>query len=392
MMLLFSGKGGVGKTTVSAATAVRAAALGHRTLVASLDRAHNLASVLGAGHCDTPTPLSDRLAVVELDPQAELARSWSVVAGPIGHLLRWLGVKGAAADEIAVFPGLEELLLLARLADLAEDPAWDLLIVDLAPTASSLRYLSFPDLMAGTFGRLAKLERLLLGVGRPALRTFSDLPVPDDAFYDALDRMAASLGRLRDRLVDRARTRARLVTLAERIVVDETREAFTALSLYGIAVDGIVVNRLIPPEADGAWLQRWRAAQARELRRLDEVLPGVPRRTLALQEAEPAGLSGLDSVGRALWGCDDPAGFDPVDPPIRVAEVDGAPELSLALPAASPESLDIRHDGDALIVTVGTWRRAVSLPTRLRHRAVRRAVVRGGRLIVQFDSEDSWNR
>ena len=184
-VVLVSGKGGVGKTTVAAATGVLSAKRGHRSLVASLDRAHNLGDVLGVelGAEPTAVPGAAGLWALEADPQVELRRQWRALSGYFARLLEWAGIGGAEADEIAVFPGLEELLVLSRLTELVESKKYGLVVVDLAPTASSLRLLSFPELMAGPFGRFVEWERRFLRLARPAMRRLMSIPIPEDETY-----------------------------------------------------------------------------------------------------------------------------------------------------------------------------------------------------------------
>jgi arsenite-transporting ATPase len=388
-LVLVSGKGGVGKTTVSAATAVAAARRGSRVLVASLDRAHNLAAVLGVEPASSPTPVPavPGLSILEIDPQVELRAQWHELSSWLGHLLGWLGVPAAVADEVAVLPGLEELLVLGRLVELVESGDWDLVVADLAPTASSLRYLSFPDLASGLVGRMIRLERSFLAVARPALTRVTDAPVPPDAVYDALDRIAARLGRLRDRLVDPNRTVVRLVAVPEAVVIDETREAHAAMALFGLAVDAVVLNRVLPPEATTGYLAAWAGVQARERARVAESFPGLSKLEIPFQPCEPLGVAALAKLGEALFGDRDPGAPFASEPPLRFHTVDGRTVLDLAVHDARPGDVDLlQRDGD-LVLTVGRWRRVLRLPESLHRAPIERAAVAGGRMRVTFGKE-----
>ncbi|HEY4220668.1 MAG TPA: ArsA family ATPase [Myxococcota bacterium] len=377
-LVLFSGKGGVGKTTVAAATAVGAARAGQRTLVASLDRAHNLAAVLGVAPSSSPQPVPGcpGLACIEIDPQAELASQWQLVRSTVGRLLAWLGASVADADAMAVFPGIEELIVLARLASLAESADHDVIIVDLAPTASSLRYLSFPDLMAGLFGKLAHLERTFARVLRPLVNK-QKVPLPEDGFYAALDDVAAVLARLRDRLVDPARCVARLVAIPERIVVDETAAAMSALSLFGITVDTVIMNRVLPDAMSAGPWSAWRAVQERELERARTMLPGLVWRELPFQPGEPLGVDALAAAGRSLYDDSDPSLPARTAPALSFSARgdDGSGELRLALAGVRPGDVDVASSADGVVITVGAWRRTVALPAHLAHTTPTRAVV-----------------
>lgn len=386
-VVLVSGKGGVGKTTVAAATAVRAAEAGRRTLVMSLDRAHNLGDVLGAtlGPSPAPVPGAARLWAMEVDPQAELLDHADVLRGYVARFLSWAGVNAAHADEVAVIPGLEELLVLSRLAMLAEAGDHDLIVVDLAPTASSLRLLSFPELMAGPLGRMVQWERSFLRLARPAVRRLIDAPVPEDAMYEAIDRLAKRIGRLRELLLDPARAVVRLVAIPERVVMEETRAAYTLLSLFGLAVDAVVLNRVLPAELSGGYLDAWTRIQAREIERARDQFAGLEQRLLRFQPDEVSGVAALSRAAREVYGDDDPGASLAGASPIRFSEIEGEPVLSLSLQHAAAGSLDLRQRDDELLISLGGWRRQLLLPASLRGRAVTRARLADGALHIHFE-------
>lgn len=381
-LLLISGKGGVGKTTIAAATAVRAAEAGKRTLVVSVDRAHNLGDVVGVklGAAPVPVPGCPGLFAMEADPQAELREHEAALHSYFSRLLAWAGVSASQADEVAVIPGLEELLVLSRLAALVDEGGYDTIVVDLAPTASS-RLLSFPDLMAGPLGRFAKWERQFLKFARPAAQKLTSAPVPEDALYDTLELLAAGLARLRAVLADPQRTTVRLVCIPERVVVDETRSAFSLLSLFGLTVDGVILNRVLPDELTSTSLGAWVQIQAREIARAKESFAGVPVQPLAFQATEVLGLAELSRVGRALYGEGDPSARVLETRPVRFE-----PEaLTIALPLhLAAGALDLQQQGDELIITLGGWRRRLSLPQSLQGRDVLRAKLAAGTLRVDF--------
>lgn len=384
-LVLISGKGGVGKTTVAAATAVRACELGHRCVVVSVDRAHNLGDVLGTELGPEPSPvLLDGLSAFELDPQAELSRQWAVLSGYFGRLLAWAGVGGAQADEVAVFPGLEELLVLARVTELAESDAYDLVVVDLAPTASSLRLLSFPELMRGPLRRLAAWDRKFVKVARPALKRLSAIPVPEESVYDAIEVLAERIGRLRERLSDADRAVVRLVAIPERVVIDETRQAFTLMSLFGLTADAVVLNRVLPPELSDGYLGEWTRIQRREAERAEEAFPEVPLLRSWFQREEVIGARALSRLGRELYGKRDPAAAFATAPPLRFRRQGKVTVLELELPHAARGSLDLKEGEGELIVTVGGWRRRLPLPESLQGRAVQSARFAGGTLSIRF--------
>jgi arsenite-transporting ATPase len=386
--VLVSGKGGVGKTTIAAATAVRAAELGQPSLVASLDRAHNLGDVLGAKLTAEPNKLAPKLWAMEADPQVELRRQWHALSGYVARFLTWAGLGGAEADEIAVLPGIEELLVLSRLTELVESERFALVVVDLAPTASSLRLLSFPELMAGPVGRLIKFERTFMRVTRPALKRLMSMPLPEDEAYRALEELGERLLRLRQILTDPAQTIVRLVSIPERVVIDETRSAFTLLSLFGLCIDAVVLNRVLPHQLARGYLGAWTQIQAREINRAEEQFATTPLLRLDFQPDEVLGLKALGRIARDVYGDRDPSQPFVDAPPLRFSEGDGETTLELRLPHALGRALDLKQRGDDLIITVGGWRRQLPLPPSLRGRAVRSARFSGGALIIRFEPKE----
>lgn len=387
-VVLVSGKGGVGKTTIAAATAIRAAELGRRTLVISVDRAHNLGDVLGTELGAMPLAIAPNLMALEADPQAELHRQWNALHGYFARFFEWAGLGGAEADEIAIFPGLEELLLLTRVAELVESGDHDLVVVDLAPTASSLRLLGFPELMAGPIGRMIKWERRFLKVLRPALRRVTEAPLPEEAMYDAIDAIARRLASLRELLTDPTRAVVRLVSIPERVVVDETQRAFTLLSLFGLTVDAVIVNRVLPPDA-GGYLDGWLAIQARERARTTELFAAAQVAELRFQPAEVIGLPALAEAAREVYGDRDPSRPLIDRPPLRFVDEGGETVLVLELPHAASRNLDLRRREDELIVTLGGWRRRLALPASLHGRDVARARFAEGALHIHFARKDA---
>jgi arsenite-transporting ATPase len=385
-LLVVGGKGGVGKTTIAAATAIEAAARGRRCVVASLDRAHSLGDVLGQPLGPEPTPVVGlpNLWALEIDPQAELRRNWGALQSYLGRLLTYLGVGGAVAEEMAVLPGLEELLVLSRLSELVASGGYDLHVADLAPTASSLRYLSFPDLIGGALGRWIAWDRRIARLLRPLEGHYVRLPVPEEQVYETISAMASRLAGLRDLLADPTRTGVRLVMVPESVVLAETRRALTYLSLFGLNVDAIVVNRVLPAGADLGYLAGWGAVQARVVEQARDGFAGLPLLTLAMQPGEITGLAALRGLAGDLYGDRDPSLLYRGESPLTFGDEAGTLVLSLHLPEATDAALDLRRRGAELFVTVGGWRRAVLLPDSFARRPIEKATLRGGQLRVAF--------
>ncbi|EXG80884.1 ArsA family ATPase [Cryptosporangium arvum] len=379
-VVLFTGKGGVGKTTSAAATAVLAARAG-ATLVVSTDPAHSLADALGLPVGAEPTPVADGLHAQQVDPQARYEQYWGTLRGYLTTVLRHGGLSGVAAEEIVVPPGLDDLFALFAVRDEARSGRWDTVVVDCAPTAETLRLLTLPDVLGWYTDRLAPLHRRLSGVARPVLGRELQNLLPDDAVVSAVQKLRTALADVRDLLTDPQTSAVRLVLTPEAVVLAEARRTFTALALHGFVVDGAVVNRVIP-DGDDPWRAGWAAAQRAQLAEARESFAGVPLRTAPYLPGEPVGVPALTELAEALYGDDDPVAAVPVEPPLRL---DGDAVLSVALPLADRSEIALSRVADDLILTVAGRRRLLALPTVLRHRAVAGARLQDGRLEVRFE-------
>lgn len=385
-VIIISVKGGVGKTTIATSTAVAAAGRGYRTLVVSLDRAHNLGDVLQCSPSSVPTevPGITCLEAMEMDPQTELRCNWPVLKTYFSHLFTYLGIGGVEAEEMAVFPGLEELLVLTRLAELANNSQYDLIVADMAPTATSLRYLSFPDMMEGPLGKLVTWDQRMATLLRPLKGKFLKMPIPENDVYDSFRDLAKSLGDLRRLLADPARSTVRLVMTPESIVLEETRRAFTYLSLFGLTVDSVVINRLLPTEATEGYMHSWGEIQERVVALARESFADLQIQTLYFRPTEVIGISELLQTATDLYGENDPALFHCTKPPLLYEKDGEATTLSVYLPNVVGDSLDLRRRDHDLILTVDGWRRIILLPDSLVGRSIAKARMSGGYLRIMF--------
>jgi len=413
-VVLFTGKGGVGKTTLAAATAARLARAGRKTLVVSTDPAHSLGDALEADLTGDPVEVDPGdgdggLFAAHIDTRALLDDSWGRLQGHLRTLLAGAGVDELVADELTVLPGVEELLALGEVRRAAETGPWEVVVVDCGPTAETLRLLGLPEALSGYLERLFPAHRravrgLLAGLSS-ARGAEPGAARQWEATVDALDGLAAQLAGLRAMLADHTRTGIRLVLTPERVVAAETRRTLTALALHGLRVDGLVVNRLLPgppPSLRGPaarWL-RERAAEQRAVLGELGALP-VPLRTAVHTAAEPTGVPALLGIARDLWGDEDPAAVAPAGPPaLRVRRtagtgtgLDSVFELVLALPGAADGPLDLARVGDELAVTVGGVRRLVALPSALRRCTVTAARLEDDDLCVVFRPDPAvWVR
>ncbi|HEX2299525.1 MAG TPA: ArsA family ATPase, partial [Pseudonocardiaceae bacterium] len=385
-VVLFAGKGGVGKTTLAAATGASLSAAGHKTLLVSTDPAHSLSDALDVRLGGAPSEVDDGLFAAELDTRALLGGAWSTLRDHLSTLLTGAGVDEVVAEELTVLPGFEELLALSEVQRMAGIGPWEMVLVDCAPTAEAMRLLALPEVCAGYLERVFPAHRRMVrgmlsgfaGPGSSAQRW--------DATADALSRLAEYLESLRALVTDPVTTSARLVLTPERVVAAETRRSVTALALQGIRVDGLLANRLVPAVAQRArgpaakWLRTRRREQDEVLAALGADLPAVPLRAVEHRAAEPVGLGPLRELAADLGG-PDPGDAGSVDellaadarpaPMIAVSHVGGAGldseyQLRLALPLVQADSVQLARVDDDLAVTAAGHRRLVALPSVLK--------------------------
>lgn len=384
-VILFTGKGGVGKTSVSAATALASAATGARTLVMSTDPAHSLADSFDIELAAHPVTIQPGLDAVQLDAQARLEDNWREIQEYLIALLRWSGIGEVQAEELSVLPGLEEIFSLIDVHDHARAGTYDVIVVDCAPTAETLRLLSLPDALGWYMERIFPVERKIARVVRPMLGQMTSMPLPDDGLHGSVERLYRNLEQVRDLLGDGQTTSVRLVTNPERMVMAEARRTYTYLSLFGYHVDAVVVNRMIPDEVRDPWFDQWKARQAEHMDHLAESFGDLPVLTAPLLDDEVVGVDRLATLAAQLYAGDKPQGVLSTGSPLIFEPVEDGWLLSLALPFVSKADVEAFNRGDELYVKVGSYTRSLVLPTVLRHSRILRAGLVNGRLDVYFE-------
>src|SRR3954451_8572327 len=311
-IVLLTGKGGVGKTTTAAATALRLADRGVKTLLLSTDVAHSLADALDVPLGDEPVEVAPGLEALQIDTQGRFEQAWRDVQGFLIDMLSRGGVDPITADELTVLPGFDEVLALLAVRELAETGHWDALVVDCAPTAETLRLLALPEALGWYLERVFPVHRRLAKGMRPLATILGRGEVlPPDTLFEALLRLADELASVRRLLGDPRVTSVRLVLTPEAVVAAEARRTFTALALYGYSVDLVIANRVFPA-GDDEWRQGWARAQRSQLTAIRESFAGLPVRELAYRPAEPIGADALRDVAVALYG--ELPGTDPAPP------------------------------------------------------------------------------
>ncbi len=383
-VLLFTGKGGVGKTTVAAATGVRAAARGERVLVTSTDPAHSLADAFDLPLGDGPTAVAPNLAAQQIDAQARLEQHWRQVRDYLVQLLAWGGLGDVQAEELALFPGLDEIFSLVDLRGQVASGAYDLIVVDCAPTAETLRLLALPDALRWYVERVIAPGRHVARAVRPVMTRVSTVPVPEDRVFGAVERIHGDLAAVHGLLQDPERTSVRLVVNPERMVIAEALRTATSLSLFGYAVDAVVVNRLLPDEITDPYLARWKELHAEHLDTVRASFAPTPVLTAPLFGDELVGPDALGELAGAAYGDLDETAVLADSRPIDLERDGEGYRLRIALPFASRDDLDLYRRGHELHVKIAGVKRTVPLPAAIRRYEVAGARLDDGVLDVRF--------
>jgi arsenite-transporting ATPase len=383
-VVLFTGKGGVGKTTVAAATAVRAAAAGVPTLVMSTDPAHSLGDSFEIEIGSQPTPIADHLWAQQIDAQERLEDNWREIQDYFIQLMNWAGTETIQAEELTVIPGLDEIFALIDVKTHVESGNYDMLVVDCAPTAETLRLLSLPEIMNWYIERIFPVERKVVRAVRPIVSKMTTLPIAGDKVFAAVERLHRNLDDVKTILTDERVSSVRLVVNPEKMVISEARRTYTYLGLFGYRVDAVVVNRIIPEEVNDPYFGKWKDIQAEHLATVHESFDPVPILEARLFDREMVGVPLLEDMAREVYGDRDPVSILFHDDPIRVRKRLTGYVLSMRLPFVSRDDMDIHRRGDELFVRVGSYKRNLILPQSLKRMEVREANFAGDHLEILF--------
>ncbi|MDQ3878751.1 MAG: TRC40/GET3/ArsA family transport-energizing ATPase, partial [Actinomycetota bacterium] len=383
-VILFTGKGGVGKTTCASATALRIAASGRKTLLMSTDPAHSIADAFVTELTSDATEVAPNLWAEQIDPQKRLEENWREIQQHAVAVLNWAGLAEVEAEELSVIPGLDELFALADVKRHHDDDPYDDLVIDCAPTGETLRLLSLPDIIQWYMDRIFPIERRVMGALRPVARRITTLPLPDDNVYAAVKRFYEKLDGVRRVLTDSRDTTVRLVVNPERMVIAEAQRTFTYLNLFGYRVDAIVANRLLPDEVTDPYFARWKELQSQHLTTIRSSFHPVPVLTARLHDTELAGADALGALGSEIYDGRDAQAVLYDDDPMSISKEGDSYRLVLKLPLTSKDDLELSAKGEELFVKVGHYRRTVMLPKVLAMRQISTARLESERLEVVF--------
>jgi arsenite-transporting ATPase len=384
-IVLFTGKGGVGKTTIASATALRIAASGRKTLLMSTDPAHSVADAFGIELSPEPSEVAPNLWAEQIDPQRRLEENWHDIQQHAISVLQWAGLQEIEAEELSVIPGLDELFSLADVKRHHDEGPYDVVIVDCAPTGETLRLLSLPDIIQWYMERIFPVERRVMGALRPVARRMTNLPIPDDGVYQAVRRFYDRLDGVRQVLTDAEMTSVRLVVNPERMVIAEAQRTYTYLNLFGYRVDAVIANRLLPGEVSDPYFDRWKELQDEHMATIHESFAPVPILTARLRDQELVGAPLLADLGTEIYESLEPSDVLFRDDPMTITKRDTAYVLTLRLPFARKDSLELSTKNDEMFVKVGPYRRTIMLPKVLMSRRLSSAQLLEDRLEVVFE-------
>ena len=390
-ILLFSGKGGVGKTSLAAATGVRLSQIGKKTLVMSVDPAHSLGDAfdLGGdlfdGRAGDPFAITPNLDIQEVNIQREIRRHWQEISGYVSSVLRTTGISGVEAEELAILPGMEELSAMMYVNQYKREGRYEVMVLDCAPTAESLRFVSMPTTLDWYMKHIFPFQRTMLKAVRPIANRVSPVELPPDNYFANIATLFAKLEGVDSLLSDPMSTSVRLVTNPEKMVLRETQRTFVYFSLYGLTVDAILVNRVLPEQVNDAFFAEWRSSQSLIVKEMEEYFSPVPVRRVPLFTHEVLGRDRLEELARSLYAeDDDPAALVRTERPYTFEKMDDRWEVRLDMPFTTKGEIGLFKKADELVVEVGTLRRHIGLPTSMAGLEPSRARLAGGKLIVEM--------
>lgn len=393
-IIFFAGKGGVGKTSVAAATGTMAAEQGHRTVIMSLDIAHSLADIfdLDKGLLDLnkgqPVEVKENLWIQELDILEEVNRYWGDIHKYLSSLLHTTGLDDVLAEELAILPGMEEVSLLLYINQYVRDEQYDVILLDCAPTGESLRFISIPTTLEWYMNKLFKMERALAKVVRPVARRIYDVPIPGDDYFAAIEKLFNQLRGVDRILVDPEVTTVRLVTNPEKIVLKETQRAFMYFCLYKMNIDAIIMNRILPDNLKDAYFTEWIKGQKHYVAEAQEYFQPVPIFPVNLFSGEVLGYDNLKRLATQVYGEKDPIALFFSEEPYNLVKEGEIYRLRLKLPFILKKDVDLNKAYDELIIRIGGFKRHIMLPRPVASLNPVKAVLEGQYLDILFKGDD----
>ncbi|MEW5819164.1 MAG: ArsA family ATPase [Cyanobacteriota bacterium] len=385
-IIIITGKGGVGKTSISAATALKASKNGLKTLVMSTDQAHSLGDSLDCLLGPEPGLVAENLYAQEVDVRKELQKNWHNIQSFICNSIQASGIKSVMAEELSVFPGLEELFSILILKELYQENAYDLVIMDCAPTASTIRQLSFPEVCNWYLNKIFPIQRTLVKVARPFVDKIYEVDLPDEGVFDNVKNLMLTLTGMKDILANSEITSIRIVTNLEKMVIKEAQRSYTYMNMYGYNIDGIFVNKIFPEIIEDRYFSRWKQLHKNYLDHIHSAFEPLPIFKANLFEEEIVGLKLLDKFGNHIFGEKNPADVFFKTKPIEVTSNNDSYILNWCIPYINKEEIDLHIKGDELILKTSRYTRNMILPNVLMGKEIKQAKFEDDKLKIVFES------
>jgi arsenite-transporting ATPase len=383
-IVLFTGKGGVGKTTIAAATAVRCSELGYNTLVISTDMAHSLGDSLDREIGEDVVEVQKNLSGQEIDVNNEIRKNWEPIYRFFREFLGYHGFDHIIADEMAIFPGMEEVFSLLELRTHFVEKRYDVIVVDCAPTGDTARLLALPDMVKWYMEKIFHIERTVMKAVRPMAKRFVDMPLPTDEVFDSVEGLYKNLILMKELLSDPKTTSIRMVFNPEKMVIKEAQRAYTYLCLFGFTVDAFIGNRLLPEGIESPFHRKWKDLQSAYMEEAVASFQPVPIYKAYLKEQEIYGIQLLSEMAKEIYDGEDPSQIFFKEKPMEIVRKAEGYELRLKLPFATKETLEVWVRGDELTVTYRNYKRNILLPKSLASLDLKEAKFKGPLLVLQF--------
>ncbi|MBI2487518.1 MAG: ArsA family ATPase [Deltaproteobacteria bacterium] len=391
-IILYTGKGGVGKTTVAAATGILAAKKGYKTLVISTDAAHSLRDSFDLELGPEPKKIMPNLYAQEIDVYYSLEKYWGKLTEYMHSLFSWMKVDDVLSEEFSILPGMEEVSCFLWVYQHFQSGEYDVIIVDSAPTGETLRLLSLPDVARWWIVKIFPIERKVVKVIRPAMKVVTDMPLPEDQTYDSIEDLFQKLDSIHKVFSDPEISSIRLVLNLEKMVIRETQRAYTYLHLYGYPVDSVIVNRSMPKELEHPYFVEWKKSQQDYREELEELFNPLPTLEAPLFSKEVLGVKSLEEFAFTLFSDKDPAQIFFNGKPYEIVKESGSYQLLLKLPFVSKQEVKLSQVGDELTIQIENQRRNLFLPGFLARLSVQKANFQDGVLRIVFNKKERKNK
>jgi arsenite-transporting ATPase len=367
-IIFFAGKGGVGKTSVAAATGIATAERGHRTIIMSLDIAHSLSDIFDLDrhlldqNKGKPIDINPGLSIQELDIQEEIQTYWGDIHRYLSSLLNTTGLDEVLAEELAILPGMEEVSLLLYINKYVKNKEFDVILLDCAPTGESLRFISIPTTLEWYMKKIFKMERTVAKYVRPVAKRIYDVPLPGDDYFQAIENLFGRLKGVDQILINPKVTSVRLITNPEKVVLKETQRAFMYFCLYKMNIDAIIMNRILPEKLKDSYFADWISGQRQHLKEAKDYFSPVPIFPVNLFKDEIIGYQNLKALAHQIYGKRNPMDRFFTEEPYQLVKENGTYRLKLKLPFIMKKDVELNKVSDELILRIGGFKRHIMLP------------------------------